>query len=74
MKVKMLLKSGFGAIRHGEVVDAAPDHVRLGLQLGFLAPAVDEAAPLRPGPPPPGTSARPPEILRRLLPRRQPPR
>ncbi len=46
MKVKMLLKSGFGSIRHGDVVDAAPDDVRLGLQLGFLAPADAEAAAL----------------------------
>ncbi len=46
MKVKMLLKSGFGSIRHGDVVDAAADDVRLGLQLGFLAPADAEAAAL----------------------------
>ena len=46
MKVRMLLKSGFGSIRHGDVVDAAADDVRLGLQLGFLAPADAEAAAL----------------------------
>ena len=45
MKVRMLLKSGFGSIRCGDVVDVAADNVRLGLQLGFLAPP-----PIRPPP------------------------
>jgi HK97 family phage major capsid protein len=63
MKVRMLLKSGFGAIRHGEVFDASPDDARLGFQVGFLAPVDAEAAalakPERPrpdAPPHPGKS------------------
>ena len=76
MKVRMLLKSGFGSIRHGDVVDAAPDDVRLGLQLGFLAPPTPRPPPWRVRQPdtrpdvPPGRR----QVLRRLLPRRQPPR
>ena len=46
MKVRMLLKSGFGSIRHNEVFDVSPDDARLGFQVGFLAPIDSEAMAL----------------------------
>ena len=57
MKVKMLLKSGFGAIRCGEVFDVTPDDARLGFQVGFLAP-IDADAMVRASREPPRTDGR----------------
>ena len=46
MKVRMLLKSGFGPIRHGEIFDVTRDDARLGFPVGFLAPVDAEAVAL----------------------------
>jgi hypothetical protein len=43
MKVKMLIKGGFGDIRHGDVFETSPADADIGIRAGVLAPV--EAAP-----------------------------
>ena len=51
MKVRMLLKSGFGPIRHGEVFDATPEDAQIGIDAGVLAP-IEPPPPTRDAPSP----------------------